>query len=63
MITGKKIMYAAVLPEKDVGKDLDWNTMGNIITKYLEDEVCYACKRKLPKLRKNLMREKKISVQ
>ena len=29
------------LPEKDAGKDLDWDTVGNITTKYLEDEVCY----------------------
>ena len=50
-------MYAAVLPEKDVGKDLDWNTVGNIITKYLEDEVCYACNI-FAKLRKILTGEK-----
>ncbi len=31
----------AALPEKDAGKDLDWNAVGNICTKYLEDEVCY----------------------
>jgi hypothetical protein len=40
MFTDETI-YIAALPEKDVGKDLDWDTVANICTKYLEDEVCY----------------------
>ena len=34
------IISIAALPERDAGRDLDWDTVGNICTKYLEDEVC-----------------------
>ena len=33
-------LWIAALSEKDAGKELDWDTVGNICTKYLEDEVC-----------------------